>query len=61
VAYTVREHPGMTLVGLTARTHNAPESRGQGEIPHPRRYLGDFEVYSRQDPTLPVEIFVGIE
>ena len=149
--YAIREHPGMTLIGLTARTDNATESGGQGAIPatwdklvqgnilnriaassaadeilrrlrrvpercqrtvhlparrgghwrgrhadgaHPqehsrrkvrrlrrphsrpgcpplgvrsqgvplrRRYLGDFEIYSRHDPTLPVEIFVGIE
>ena len=148
--YVVREHPGMTLVGLTAHTDNAAESGGQGEIPATwdklvqgnvldriagargtdtfyaayleyqsdangkytfllgaevtgsdptpmgltkktipggkfavftartpvevpttwheiwgtklqRRYLGDFEIYSRHDPTLPVEIFVGIE
>jgi predicted transcriptional regulator YdeE len=148
--YSIREHPGMTLVGLSARTTNAAESGGQGEIPATwdklvqgnvldrmngaggidvfyaayleyegdatgpytfllgaqanaddptpmgltkktipggrfavftartpvevpttwreiwgtqlrRRYLGDFEIYSRRDPTLPVEIFVGIE
>ncbi len=148
--YVTRSHPGMTLVGLTARTTNAMESGGQGAIPatwdklmqdhvldripqNPpadafyaayleyegdkdraytyllgaaaeedaaaiaglekkvipggkfamfiartqteipavwraiwetplaRRYAGDFEIYSRRDPTLPVEIFVGIE
>jgi predicted transcriptional regulator YdeE len=148
--YAIREHPGMTLIGLTARTDNATESGGQGAIPATwdklvqgnilnriaassaadrfyaayveyqsdasgpytfllgaeatgedptpmgltrksipggrfavfvartpvevpttwreiwgtplrRRYLGDFEIYSRHDPTLPVEIFVGIE
>jgi predicted transcriptional regulator YdeE len=46
-------------------------ARTQAEVPQTwrviwetqlaRTYIGDFEVYSRRDPTFPVEIFVGIE